>query len=675
MRKLKFFGIILFVVWFHPILAQNYKFGKVSKEELLETSFQEDSEANAAILFEKRKVKITYQVNEGFRVVTEVFKRIKLYNKDGFKHATEQVYLYKNGSSKEKISSLRACTYSLVNNTIVQTKLKKDGIFEEEFSDYYDITKFTMPSLSVGTVVEYQYKTISPFLASIDRIALQYDIPLKKQEVEFHSPEFYSYKKFTSGYLPINLSSSKVNDKINFTTKQRAGGTGFNVVKTNFSQNTVDFITNIDKINATNVPAFKPEPYSGNFQNYKASISYELSYVKFPNEPIDYRSTTWENVVKKIFQHPNFGDELRKDSYYKKEIDALIEGISDPEMKTLAIYSFVKKYMTWNGQRSVIVKNGVKKAFLEKTGNSAEINLMLTSMLNYAKLDANPVVVGTSDKIISFFPTINGFNYVVARVRLPEGRIVFLDATDKFGLPNLLPDRVLRGFGRVIDKSGKSGMVTFRSDKPSVRNINLQCEINSEGTIKGKMGVRRMQYLAHTFRVRHGSKNEEALLKRFENNYGITETQGYKISGVHDLNKGVTEQFTFVLENQAEVIDNEVFFSPLLFLKDKENIFKSEERKYPVDFGYGFTNSFILNIKIPEGYQVTELPKSGRYQLPQNVGSFSIQIAESNGTLQVVVHETIAKSLITSDYYPALKEFYDQIIRKENEQVVLKKVS
>ena len=58
----------------------------------------------------------------------------------------------------------------------------------------------------------------------------------------------------------------------------------------------------------------------------------------------------------------------------------------------------------------------MRKAYKDKTGNVAEINLMLTAMLRYAGINANPVLVSTRSNGIALFPNRTAFNYVIAAV-------------------------------------------------------------------------------------------------------------------------------------------------------------------------------------------------------------------------------------------------------------------
>lgn len=672
MRKLNHVIIGVLLLLSAGAYAQNYKFGKVSKEELLEIAHPLDSSADAAVLYESKRVHYTFDNTQSrFELVTEVFKRIKLYKKEGFNYATEQISLFKRNSSEEEVNGLKGVTYTLVNGEIVETKLKKEGIFKSEISENFAEVKFTMPSLKEGAIIEYKYKVVSPYIFNVDRMRLQYEIPIKKLAVSFESPEYYNFRKFTTGYLPINLKESVENDKIVFRNKYR---TGDKTIKTNYTTSELDYRINVYRMASSNVPAFKKEPYSGNPNNYMSSIVFELSRTALPNSPTKNYATTWEDVAKTIYERTSFGKELKKTSYYEAAIDQLLAGISNPVTKTQKIFEHVKKRMVWNKRNSVYTKKGVKKAYQEGTGNAAEINLMLTSMLSYAGVDANPVLVSTGDRLIHLFPTLDGFNYVIARVKLSDGSIQYLDATDTYGVPNVLPDRVIRGTARIIAKNGTSQNIQLRPQKASSNRYRVMCGIDEQGLIKGKLNVTHLDYLAHNFRVANGHKKDGGNASRIKKKYEISKLEEYKLTGVNEYGKGVSERFSFVSENQVEVIEDEMFFSPLLFLKDKENIFKSDERKYPVDFGYGFSNKYMINIKIPEGYEVIASPKSGGFKLPDNMGAFSYRSNYVNGTIQVVVDETINASVIPAGQYLAIKEFYNMVIEKEGEQVVLKKI-
>ena len=139
----------------------------------------------------------------------------------------------------------------------------------------------------------------------------------------------------------------------------------------------------------------------------------------------------------------------------------------------------------WNNYYSYGCDNGVKKAYKEKTGNIADINLMLTSMLRYAGLVANPALVSTRSNGIAFFANRTAFNYVIAAVETDTGNIL-LDASYKYSTPNILPLRALNWQGRLIRKDGTSEAVDLMPEKLSNDNIFVNYTIDPTGKIDGK---------------------------------------------------------------------------------------------------------------------------------------------------------------------------------------------
>ena len=646
-------GLVLISSW--TFFAQDVKFGEVSKKELLEVSYPLDSAVVATVLYENKKIRYRYNAEQGFVLITEVFKRIKLYSKNGFDYATEEVFLFDGNGVKEKISGLTGSTYSISGGDIIETKLKKDGIFRVEDSDYINKVSFTMPALKEGSVIEYKYKILSPFSRSIDRIHLQYDIPIKKIDVSLAIPEYYNFRKRTTGFLLVNLKESSDNQN-DFISGDR-----------------IDYRVTKYEVNSENVPAFKKEPYSGNYKNYISTLSFELQSTQFPYSSITNYGTTWGAIARGAFKDSRFGGAMNTKKYFKEEIDQLVSGTSKPLEKTKLIYGYVKDKMTWNNRHALIPRKSMKKVYQEGVGNAAEINLMLIAMLKYAKIDVKPILVTTNDKPLSLFPTVQGLDYVIARVRIGDD-VFFLDATDKYGEPNILPDRVIHGLGRLITERGNSKMILFRPSKVSKKHNLLMCEIDGDGSIKGRQRIRHTFYKAHDFRTKNASKKEEEQVKRLQNAYGLQNISEYKVSNLKDVDKPIIESFAFETSDEVEVIEDEMFFSPLLFLRNKENIFKSDERQYPVDMGYGLTKSYTVNIKIPEGYQVIEKPENTGFKLPENMGSFIFRMKIIENAIQVSVNETLSSPLVIEKYYSALKQFYNQIIQKENDQVVLKKI-
>ncbi|WP_418604529.1 DUF3857 domain-containing protein [Hwangdonia sp.] len=651
--------------------AQDYKFGKVSKEELEETFNPLDSSASATYLFKYRKTFYEYDRDKGFQLITEVHERIKIYNQEGFDYATKAINLYKSGSHQEIARGLKAYTYNLVGGKIEDTKLKKEGIFKTEKSKYRNETKFTMPNIKEGSVVEYEYKIISPFYQNVDEFRFQHAIPIKKLEAEFQAPEYYNFKVNMKGFLKITPKIENKRDKITFSSKSRTGQSG--AVRTSFNSSDLEFTKKVSTYNLENIPALKDEPYVNNINNYRSSVKYELSYVKMPQSTIEYYSTTWEDVVKTIYKSSSFGDELDKSGYYEDDIDALIGSVSDPKKRIALIFNFVKSKVKWNEYYGYRTADGVRKAYREQVGNVAEINLMLTSMLRYAGLEANPVLVSTRRNGIPIFPTREGYDYVISCVELPTGNVL-LDATNKYGSPNVLPFRTLNWEGRIIKKDGSSSLISLYPNENSKNSILMMASLSEEGDLEGNFRSVKTNHKALSYRERYNNTDEDDFLEKLENNYDGLEVSDFKVSNAVELSKPVMESYKFFKESQADIIGDKIYFSPLFFLRSKENPFKLEKREFPVDFGYPSSSTYRITIKLPEGYKVESIPEASAYALPDNLGIFKYMLSQNQSTIQLLIDTKINTSIISPLYYDTLKAYFKQLIEKENEQIVLTKV-
>jgi len=647
--------------------AQNYNFGKVSKEELEEQFHPLDSSASAAYLYKHRETFFEYIQGDGFKLITEIHERIKIYNQDGFNYATQQVSLYHSGSTREEATNIKGYTYNLTGKKIEETKLKRDGIFRTEQSEYFDQTKFTMPNVKVGSVIEYKYRIQSPFASNVDEFVFQHNIPVKKLYAKFEAPEYYSFKVNTKGYLRIIPKNESVNDEITFSEKSRSS-TG-----TSFSSSDLNFTKNVSVYELENVPALKEEPYVNNINNYRSSVKYELSYTRFPNAPIDYVSTTWEDVIETIYGSSSFGDELEKTGYYEDEVDAIISNISDPKKRAALIFDFVKSKVKWNGYYGKYTNDGVKNAYKDHVGNSAEINLMLTSMLRYAGLKAYPVLVSTRENGVPLFPTREGYNYVIGYVKFPEGSML-LDATNKYSVPNVLPFRTLNWQGRIIAENGGSSLIDLYPADKSENNISMMVTLDEEGNLEGGYRSIKTNHRALSFREEYIGVDEGDFLEKLENKYGGLEISDYTVKNENDLSEAVQESYKFIKESQADIIGDKLYFSPMFFLRTDENPFKLEKRDYPVDFGYPSSVNFRIIVNLPEGYKIESMPEPGAFMMPDNLGLFKYNISGNDKMIQVSVESEINQSIITPLYYDALKAYFSQLVEKEAEQIVLTRI-
>ncbi len=638
------------------ISAQNYKFGKVSKEELKEKFYPLDSTVDAAYLYKYRRSYFDWDSSAGwFQLVTEIHQRIKIYNKEGFDFANQEVVYYNPDSGKrERVTNIKGYTYNLEKGKITDEKLARSNIFKEKINKYNSKVKLTMPNVKEGSVVELRYKIYSPYATSIADVEFQKGIPIKKLKTQIEFPEYFKFNKTIKGFLSVPM-----------TTSYKSG----NVGSTNYSISVFNF-------EAENIEALKnDEPYVANVNNYRGGLKFELAQEDFVSIGGDVNNyvTSWTNISKKIFKSSSFGSELNKTSYFKEEIENILKNAKTDTDKINSIFQFVKSKVKWNGFYGKYTEKGVRKAFKENTGNVADINLILTAMLRYAGLNADPVLVSSQGNGIPLFPTLKGFDYVISIVRFPDNSYVLLDATEFYSMPNILPARALNWQGRIVTKDGNSSWVKLTSPNPAIENNIIMAKISDDFLIEGQIRTKFDNLNALNYRKNNNHIKEEELISSYEEKNNL-ELEEFKLLNEKDLSKSLIRNIKFLSEDLIEEINGKLYIEPLLFLSQHLNPFKLEERKFPVDFITTWKDVNRVSIQLPEGYTLEKLPEPMAIALPDNIGVFKFQVTTKGNRVDTLCILEFKKSLVTPQYYAALKDFYDKLVKKESEKIILTKI-
>ncbi|MEZ4858580.1 MAG: DUF3857 domain-containing protein [Flavobacteriaceae bacterium] len=666
------FVIITFSFLFSlPLFSQDFRFGKVSKEELLETQHPTFPESNAAVLYREIKSHFDYNQDDGFYVITNVFERIKIYKKEGFEWGNVALDLYdESNRSREDISSIKGYTYTLAaNGKIEETKLGRDGIFEEKQSKYRKTYKFAMPALKEGCVIEYEYTMKSPLIGSIDTYRFQETIPVNNVLVDFRTPEYLNYKNHRRGWIFYEVKQDSRERSLDYIYTRSALETN-RAVASNEKQ-TIKFKENSYRVELNGVEPIIEESYSGNLDNYTSSITFELEFTRFPNSPFKMYATNWEAVTKSIYESDAFGGQLDKRKYFEEDLDKEIASALNQKERAIKVFEFVKQKMNWNKYIGVVCDDGVKEAYKSGIGSVAEINLMLTAMLRHAGFKSNPIILSTKDNGIPIFPTRSGFNYVISSVELPDG-LLLLDASNKNAIPNVLDEKLLNWQGVMLWESGASNWVPLQSQEKSQAAYLCNAKINEALELEGDI---KAQYTANNaLSKREEFKGLTIADATSKLDYKNVQISNLEFSEMDNPYQPLKMSYNFVASDYIEEINSEYYFSPLAFLAMNENPFKLNDRKYPIEYGYAQIDKVIFSIEIPEGYQVKSLPQNTNLIVGENDYEFKYLVSQRGNFIQLMMNFGINNASEAAENYQTLKDFYQTIVDKEKEKIVLSKL-
>lgn len=678
----------LFVLFLVLTLAQQVKAqkepktGKIDINNLKATQCPIDLNAHAYFIFDYGSADFEYMSKNvrsdepessqtGFQLHINRHFRIKILDNEGFDYANVEIPLYQ-GRKDDELSKLKAYTYNLENGKVVKSKLSNKDVMTEETSEHWNTVKFALPNVKAGSIIEVDYTVRTVYFFNLHPWYFQRDIPTLHSDFTAFIPEYYHYNKTLRGYYPVKFNEDSRQQKLTITYHQKAEGI---TQEAYTSTGTFDYTENIYHYVADNISAFPKEKFLRTEENYISKVEFELEYEKFPQSPIDYYTTTWADIDKNLNENQYFGKQLNSAGYIRDAAEELKKsGAQGLQMMDLA-FEYIKHHIAWNGTRTKYANTTLNKAFKEGSGNCADVNLNLVRLLRELGFKSYPVILSTQANgiIHPSHPSISSFNYVVAMVE-SAGKAYLMDATDRDAEINLLPIRCLNDKGRIIgDVSDK--WINLMNYQPFTMTSSVLMMMDSTAAITGKANMNLKGYGAYEFRKvirKYDSPTE--FIKAMDDKNKLQDINGIKVKGLDTLyhNLNVTYQFS---DNELSSNPGDMlYFNPVVMPYFGENPFKLEKREYPVEFDHPYHIQQVQTYHIPSNYQIQEAPKPIKMVLPNNEAQFIFQVQNMGGNLIVSSSLSINKSVFLPSEYESLKKFFQMMIDKQHELVVLKHI-
>jgi predicted transcriptional regulator with HTH domain len=524
--------------------------------------------------------------------------RIKILKKEGYSWANKTF----SGYNK---NSIKGITYNLEDGKVVKTELPKSSIYRVRLVDDISILRVAMPNVKVGSVIDLQF-----FYGGIpNNWYFQNEIPTLWSELILEEHTDVEFRLSRYGY-----ESFAVSEKGRYVTK--------------------------------NIPAFKAEPNIDSRENYITKFELEFKSI---GSGLKYRpiTTSWIAIADRLYQSERFGGFLRKPGSFKslgKQIKKM--KISDEEKLKYA-FNEIKK-IKWNKDVRLFSSLSDQK-FLRKrgTGNSADINLSLVSLLKKSGFKAFPVVLSTKDNgRLPFNPTLKKLNYVIAGVVL-NGERILIDATDEFCPHYLLPKRCLNNKAVIIDfDSNIYKSINLDNKKKGKKLLYYNLSIKNDNTFKGKISTIFYDYAALDFRKKCQLFNsDEEFQEDFSGNKPGIQILNQTDINIDSIYQPAKCEFEVTISDQIENFDDELIFYPLLYERITENPYKLEKRIYPLDLVVPQTKRVTIAINLPADYEVVELPEPLALSLPDKSAKCIYNISYANNKLMTFFKLDIRKAM------------------------------
>jgi hypothetical protein len=661
MEALKsYFYVILLSLFsfFTPLLhAQELpkmEWDKISSDDLKMKYWATDSTAEAAVLGDFGHIFMTdVRDYTGYNLTHH--RRIKIFNKSAFERANIKIVYYAK-DDYEYILKIKAQTI-LPNGKRIPVESK--SFILEKLDEDISVQKFTFPAVVEGAVLEYEYELASKDLQGLKAWEFQHEIPTRYSFVNVNVESRFSYNYLFQGKNNIKETEVLFDNKIN-------GSFGAESSRTRFG-----FYTE-------NLPALKKEAFVSTINNYIIKINFQLVEY-YDRKGIKHNvAPSWEKTVKELLDATYFGDNYLKKSKYNdvwERVKTLISP-SDSAMKKInTLYDWVNENIEWNYEIWRYASKSPNDIFKKRKGNSADINLILIALLRESGIEANPVILSTRENGRPFkeYPFLRQYNHTIAHVEL-DGKVLLLDCGNINRPPGIIRTVALNNRGYLVRKKDSKwiNIVPSISSQVSIANVDL----TEDGKLKGSITSQFKGILAAEKRFEtERDETAEVLKKVIAKSTPDWAIDSIVFKNLKDSREPLQENFYLTINNAGQVNDDFIYVKPTLQSGWEKNPFILPKRYYPIEFPYPTNEQYVLNMKIPKGYKVEEMPKQINLTLPPDDGRFQYLISEKDNIVNLVVKIILKKTIFEAENYEFLKKFFDDIAAKLDEQIVLKKVS
>lgn len=667
MKRVVFPALLLLLAG-HYVFSQEspkIRFGNVTAADLQQTVYTVDSSADAVVIADIGHTSFVGNMKGTFSLEFKRLKRAHILNKNGYDIADISISLYTNGQMEEELENLKAVTYNLENGKVVETKLDlKNALFKDKINKNWVVRKFTFPNIKPGSIIEYEYKIKSDFIFNLQPWEFQGAYPRLWSEYNVRMPEFYTYVTLTQGYQPYYIKEQK-DSRDNFYMADSRGIA--NTERVSFTAGVTIF-----RWVMKDVPALKEESFTSTLDNHISKIEFQFKSI---NHPFEYKNfmDSWPVVAKQLLNDEDFGLQLKKDNGWLSDVmKTAIGNAAGPLEKAKNIYQWVRDNFTCTNYNRKYLEQPLKNLLKTKNGNEAEINLLLTAMLLKADLRADPVMLSTRSHgyVHAVYPLMDRFNYVISKVKI-DGKDYLLDASHTdLGFGKLHYD-CYNGQARIIDEEAavlEMDAATLKEQSSvSVFIINDE-KGNSIGSLQKTNGYYESIRLREQIKEKGKQAYWENLKKSMGSEIRVTKERVDSLM-INDEPLGLFLDFDRVGEKE-----DIIYFNPILMDGYKENPFKSAKRYYPVEMPYAIDEVYNLQMEIPAGYVVDELPRQTMIKMnEEGDGLFEYRVSVSGNNISFRSRLVINRTFYLPEEYEMLREFFNLIVKKHNEQIVFKK--
>ena len=337
------------------------------------------------------------------------------------------------------------------------------------------------------------------------------------------------------------------------------------------------------------------------------------------------------------------------------------------------------------------------EVFTHRFGDCKDKATLLSAMLKEIGIDSYYVIIHTERGGVTSAtpPHIGAFNHAILAIRLPQdvndpslravyehpklGRLLIFDPTDEWTPFGSLRGELQANYGLLVtDDSGELIKLPLLPADLSGVVRTAKLALSPSGTLsgdfveqrKGDSAMRQRAYLKSVPKDTDRIKFLESLLSQSLPTFQITKAS---LVNLNQAEQPFGYQYSLVAQNYAKTAGNLLLVRPRVVGSDSSDLLETKEsRKYPVEFEGPWKNSDTIEIAIPAGYEVDDLPPP--VDADYGFASYHSKTEASGNTLKYTRTFEVKELSVPINKVEDLKKLYRIIAGDERNNAVLKPV-
>lgn len=381
----------------------------------------------------------------------------------------------------------------------------------------------------------------------------------------------------------------------------------------------------------------------------------------------------------------------------KQKVADLTKGDGTPLAQMRSLARYVQKDV-----RYVAIQLGIggwqphpaADVFTHKYGDCKDKATLLSAMLQEIGVASFYVSINTTRNAVTLeTPAVRWFNHVILAIRLPEGvkdpslravldhsklgRLLFFDPTDEWTPFGSLRGELQANYGLLVTADG--GELIKLPQLPAELNgvvRTAKLTLTASGTLSGDFVEQRNGDYGTQQRASLKSVSKDADRIKFLESLISHSLPTFQITKASLVNLNQTDQpfgyqYSLVAQNYAKTAGDLLLIRPRVVGVNSSDLLETKEpRKYPVEFDGPWKNSDTIEIAIPAGYEVDDLPPP--VNADYSFASYHSKTEASGNTLKYTRTFEVKELTVPISKAEDLKKLYRVIASDERNTAVLK---